>query len=137
VVTGLCFLVGIQWGPVGIAAAWVVAAFVLTIPGLWFSGHPVGLRLESIVRAIWKYIVAAGLAAYLTSFSVNAAMPIPTSETVAGAIERVLVLSAVFVVAYTGLVILLHGAFRPLYEAIELVRDMLPRRASSVSSTSA
>jgi len=37
-VTFLLFLVGIHWGPEGIAGAWTLSFWILTIPAFWYAG---------------------------------------------------------------------------------------------------
>ena len=39
-VTGLLFLLGIPWGPEGIAVAWTLSFWILTIPAFWYAGRP-------------------------------------------------------------------------------------------------
>src|SRR5437867_5596791 len=46
-VTGVLFVLGLPMGPVGIAVAWVMSFWVLTIPALWYAGRPVQLGVRS------------------------------------------------------------------------------------------
>src|SRR5438094_343345 len=61
-VTGLLFLLGLPWGPVGIAVAWVVSFWILTIPALWYAGRPARLGIAPVIGAVWKYALASALA---------------------------------------------------------------------------
>ena len=46
----LLFLVGLPWGPVGVAVAWVAYLCVFTIPALWYAGRPARLRVIVLHR---------------------------------------------------------------------------------------
>ena len=61
-VTGLLFVIGLHWGPVGVAAAWTASFWILTIPAFWYAGRPIHLGIKPMVDAVWKYVVAALLA---------------------------------------------------------------------------
>src|SRR5439155_241988 len=61
-VTGSLFLLGLRWGPVGVAVACVTSFSVLTIPALWYAGRPAPLDIASIIAAVWKYVLASALA---------------------------------------------------------------------------
>src|SRR2546427_429803 len=58
-VTGLLFLAGLRWGPAGIAVAWVVSLWALTVPALWYAGRPIRLGIVAIIGAVWKYVLAS------------------------------------------------------------------------------
>src|SRR5664280_505689 len=67
-VTILLFMAGLHWGPQGIAVAWCVSFWILTVPAMWYAGRPIGLGVGPIFVAVWRYIVAslvAGVASYL------------------------------------------------------------------------
>src|SRR5260370_29051928 len=62
IVTCLLFLAGLPWGPVGIAVAWTLSFWVLTIPAMWYAGRPIQLGIATVIAAIWKYLLASLLA---------------------------------------------------------------------------
>jgi len=39
--TALSFILALPWGPAGIAVAWSVSFWVLSIPGFWYAGRPI------------------------------------------------------------------------------------------------
>ena len=41
VVTAALFLLGLHWGPAGIAGAWTLSFWILTIPAFWYAGNPI------------------------------------------------------------------------------------------------
>jgi len=60
--TGLLFLLGLHWGPVGIATAWTASFWILTIPAFWYAGKPINLGVGIIIQAVWRYLLASLLA---------------------------------------------------------------------------
>jgi hypothetical protein len=58
IVTGLLFLLGLHWGPAGIAVAWTVSFWILAIPAFWYAGRPIHLNTGSLMGAVWKYLLA-------------------------------------------------------------------------------
>lgn len=61
VVWPLCFLVGVHWGPTGLAAAWLVGVpltFALNFP---FMSRHVGIGLKQLCSALWVAVFAGAL----------------------------------------------------------------------------
>lgn len=58
-VTVFCFIVGIQFGVLGVAIAYSVSFYILFAPTLWYAGRPINLKISSILLAIWKYYISA------------------------------------------------------------------------------
>ena len=59
VVTISLFFAGLPWGPQGVAVAWCVSFWVLTLPAIWYAGRPIGLGVGPVIAVIWRYIAAA------------------------------------------------------------------------------
>lgn len=68
VVTFLCFLVALPWGPAGIAVAWTASLWFLLIPAFWYALSPIQISVKSIIAVLWRYIAAAPLAALACSW---------------------------------------------------------------------
>ena len=66
-VTTLLFLLGLPWGGVGIAVAWTVSFWLLTIPSLWYAGRPIQFGVAPAIGAIWKYVLASAAAGMLVA----------------------------------------------------------------------
>jgi PST family polysaccharide transporter len=124
-VTGLLFLLGLRWGPRGIAVAWVVSFWVLTIPALWFARRPTGMGIGPVVSAVWKYVVASALAGFACA-AITLVLPLSDGVTSRAAAGRIAIVSVVFGALYAGAVIALHGGLAPLQQAVRLLRDMIP-----------
>jgi PST family polysaccharide transporter len=126
-VTGLLFVAGLPWGPVGIAVAWTLSFWILTIPALWYAGRPIQLGIATVIAAVWKYLLASLLAG---SASVVISRQLPSFVAASGsivALAHIAMISALFGILYLGAVILLHRGCAPLYQVAGLLREMLPR----------
>ncbi len=136
-VTGLLFLLGLQWGSVGIAVAWVASLWVLTIPALWYAGKPIHLGIGPVIGAVWKYVLASGLAGCATAAIIRGIPALAVTSGPMEAIGRIVAISALFAALYLGAVILLHRGYAPLCHIAELVRDMVGPGQRAFSSTKA
>jgi PST family polysaccharide transporter len=126
-VTGLLFVAGLPWGPVGIAVAWTLSFWILTIPALWYAGRPIQLGIATVIAAIWKYLLASLLAG---GASVVISRQLPSFVAASGsivALAHIAMISTLFGILYLGAVILLHRGCAPLYQVAGLLREMLPR----------
>ncbi|PYV75763.1 MAG: hypothetical protein DMG96_16195 [Acidobacteria bacterium] len=140
VVTGLLFIGGLAWGPVGIAVAWAASFWILAIPGLWYAGKPIHLGITTVVVAVWKYLVASLLAGCASAIVIRT---MPSFLTVSGSGEvalRILTTSLLFAILYSGAVIVLHQGYTPLYQVVGLLQEMVPwsklsRPSSVVAAT--
>ena len=127
-VTTALLLLALPWGPIGIAVAWVVSLWSLTIPSLAYAGRPVALGMASIVGAVWKYAVAAALSGAGSAVILGAHPALGEAPGVGGAVGRIVVTSAVLGGLYLGLVVLLHGGTDPIRRVTRLAGDMAARR---------
>ena len=131
VCTGSLFLLGLHWGPSGIALAWTASYFLLMFPGFWYAGKPIGLGIGPMFAVIWKFFVASAVAGCATIAIVSAVPSLVTASGASGALLRMVSVSLVFFSLYFGGVIALHQGLKPLSETIGLVRDLLPNRATA------
>jgi len=126
-VTTLLFIVALRLGPEGLAMAWSASYWILIIPAFWYAGRPIQLGVSSLVAAVWRYPLASLLAGCGSAAFISET-PAPGAG---AALERIIVISGIFVVLYLGVVVLLHRGCAPLYQLGRLLREMLPRRGSS------
>ncbi len=134
VVTALFLVIGLHWGAEGIAAAWVIAYWVIVLPALWYAGRPIQLGISPMLGVAWRYVLASAIAGG-GAFAVARNIPslLAASGTV-GAMSRLATVSLLFTTLYLGAVILLHGGCRPIYQVVGLLREMTSRRKSSAGS---
>ena len=125
-VTVLLFIAGLHWGPVGIALAWTVSFWVLTVPAFWYAGKPIELSAWTVLADVWRYVVASLLAGVISAVLVRSSSSwLPDSGWIAAA-SHMMVSSTLFLVLYLGLVVVLHGGYGPVQELIRLMGEMLP-----------
>ena len=125
--TGLMFILGTHWGPVGIAVAWTSSFWILTIPAFWYAGRPIHLGIAPVVAAVWRFVLASLLAGSAAAVIMQGIPPLVGFAGSIGAIVRILTVSFLFSVLYLGAVVLLHQGCTPLRQVAGLVRDMLPQ----------
>jgi PST family polysaccharide transporter len=133
-VTGLLFLLGLPWGPVGIASAWVVSVWVLTLPALWYAGRPIHLGIATVVGAVWKYVLASALAGCASALIIHGIPSLAMASGSMGAIGRIVVISVLFGVLYLCAVILFHRGCDPIRQVVALLHDMVHWGSFSRSS---
>jgi polysaccharide transporter, PST family len=133
IVTGLLFVLAIHWGPVGIAIAWTVSFWILTVPAFWYAGKPIGLGVAPVFTAVWKYLLASLMAAGASLAIIRAFWSFSPAANSWAAFVRVTAISALFGTLYLGAVILLHGGFGPLRQVGRLLGEMRPLQRFSKS----
>lgn len=125
-VTGLLFILGLPWGPEGIAIAWTVSYAILTLPALSYAGKPIQLRVAPVVSTVWRYLLAAALAGWTSAVVIRFFPALRDLTGAIGALARIVAISGLFGVLYLSAVVLLHASWSPLYQVARLVREMLP-----------
>jgi O-antigen/teichoic acid export membrane protein len=128
--TAVAFLLGLRWGPGGVAAAWVVSYWTLTIPALCYAGRPVRLTARSVASIVSKYGMAS-LGAGIGAAALAGLLPtVLDSGGIAGAISRIAATAMIFLPLYIAAVVLLHRGLAPIHLAAAVARDIVaPRRA--------
>jgi O-antigen/teichoic acid export membrane protein len=125
-VTILLFLIALPWGPQGIAVAWCVSFWALTIPAMRYAGEPIGLGVAPVIDVVWRYVVAslfAGLACYAILSKIAFLREAPGAL---GAGERIVFTSIAFMGFYLGLIVVLYRGLSPLVRMVGLLREMVP-----------
>ncbi|WP_158748508.1 oligosaccharide flippase family protein [Acidobacterium sp. S8] len=136
IVTFLLFLIALHWGPRGIAVAWTVSIWLLTIPAFWYAGRPIGLRVGSIVAALWRYIAASLITVVATMALLRLAPSFAYMPGTHGAMCRLAIISSWISLLYLGTLVLLHGGLAPLSQMFALALEMLPRSRAMASEDS-
>jgi len=119
------FLVGLPWGPPGIAVAWVASYWILTLPALWYAGRPARLGIDAVVGVVWRYVVASAAAGGVAAAIVRSVPSIAGATGVDGSLGRIAATCVVFGALYLGAVIVLHRGYAPLARVAWLLRVML------------
>lgn len=125
-VTALLFLIALPWGPVGIAVAWTVSFWILTLPAFWYAGKPIDLGIGPVVSSTWRYLLASLISGCASGVIVPALTFLPEATSSAGAFTRIVVISALFLALYLMAVVVLHGGIAPVSRVLRLIREMAP-----------
>jgi len=123
------FVIGLPWGPRGIASAWTVSFFVLMLPAFWYAGKPIGLGVAPILAVVWKFFVASAAAGCGAAWLIHIVPPFAVTPGALGALARLVSVSLVFLALYLAAVVALHRGFEPLRQAARLIGDLLPQRS--------
>jgi PST family polysaccharide transporter len=124
-VTTVLFVIGVFRGPEGVAVAWGVSFWILTVPAMRYAIQPTGISLRPLVAVVGKYVLASGIASgagLLLQFELH------WTSRASGAPEaamRILVLSAFFTILYLSAIVLVYRSFQPLRNLMRLKRDLL------------
>lgn len=124
--TFLLFLVGLHWGPVGVAIAWTVSFWILTLPAFWYAGEPVQFGVTPMLAVVWKFVVASALAGCATALILGKIPDVLAGPGRIDTIARIAMISVIFMILYVGTVIVLHRGCGPIYQIGRLVREMSP-----------
>lgn len=126
IVTVLSFVIGMPFGPAGVAAAWTLSFYVLTGVGLWYAGKPIQITFSAVLEAVWKYAVSAlvaGAASYHLFRSVDAIAGTFGSLNI---VVRLLLSGATGLSLYLLGILALYRGTRPFTQLLSLAGDMAP-----------
>ncbi len=126
VVTAFLFLVGLRWGPIGMALAWTSSFWILAIPSFWYAGKPINFKATAVIAVVWKYVLASTLAGLACAWLHSSLISVVASKGIEGAFMRMVVVSSVFAVLYIGVVATFFRGFEPIHQVARLLPDMLP-----------
>ncbi|KAA6457876.1 lipopolysaccharide biosynthesis protein [Acidobacteria bacterium AB60] len=124
IVTFGSFLLFLPFGPQGIAVAWCVTYWVLTIPAMGYAGKPIGLGAARVLETVWRYVVASLMASLVTYITLGRASAMQDIPGAAGALLRIAATTLLFCALYLGGVTLLHGGTEPLRRILRLLGEL-------------
>jgi PST family polysaccharide transporter len=130
-VTALLFVGALHWGPEGVAVAWSVSFWILFVPGFWYAGRPIGFGVTSCVGTVWRFAAASLVAGFVTTKMARRFALLLAPETAVVALERMAVISLVFLGLYLAVVIVLHRGCAPLRQLASLLAEFFPAARKS------
>jgi PST family polysaccharide transporter len=133
VVTCAMFVAGLPWGPQGIAVAWSVSFWVLTLPSIWYAGRPIGFGVTPVIRAIWRYTVASLIAGAASYALMTHNRWLQGLDGASGAALRIACVTVLFSVLYVLAVVIFYRGTAPLKTMFTLIRELRGRRPAPVS----
>lgn len=126
VVTIVSFLIGLPFGPLGVAIAYTASLYVLIGPCLWYAGRPINLRLSSVVLATWKCFLSAlgaGLLCWFVIYSFDLTSNIFLRLNI---FVRLFSSFMLCISVYLILIVALYQNTKPISQFISAFRDMVP-----------
>jgi O-antigen/teichoic acid export membrane protein len=129
--TALFFVLALPWGPAGIAVAWSVSFWILSIPAFWYAGRPIGFGVSSLTGAVWRYAVASLVAGLGTAAIIRGTPFRSTPSNADAALGAIVVISALFVTLYLGVVISLYRGCAPLRQLASLLSEAARSRRAT------
>lgn len=133
-VTILLFFVALPWGPQGIAVAWCVSFWTLTVPAMWYAGKPIGLGVSPIISVVWRYIAASLLAGLACRSLFPRFAELAEAPGAIGAAERVVLISIAFVSCYLGAIVMFYRGLSPFRRLAGLLSEMSPGKGIKVGN---
>jgi PST family polysaccharide transporter len=124
--TFLLFLVGMRWGPAGVAVAWTASFWILALPALWYAGRPVQFGVTPMLAAVWKFALASALAGCAAALIIRKIPDVFAGPHPIETFARIAMNSVIFIILYVGTVIVLHRGCAPLDQIARLVQEMSP-----------
>jgi hypothetical protein len=119
-VTVTAYIIGLRWGPVGVAAAYSIATIVLRYPSVMYCFHGSHLRVRDLDSALWRPAAAsvtAGIILYAAGMLVTVPGPVVASLGVD---------LAVYMISYIVVWLLLPRGRRSAAEILQIVKDLRP-----------
>lgn len=113
---------GLPFGAEGVALAYTIVLFVITLPALLYAGSPIHLRGVEVLSAVWRYLLAAATAAAGTRAIVNA---LPWSPAPA---IRLSVAGITFPAFYLGVALALYGGPSEIFRDMSTALSVFHRR---------
>jgi PST family polysaccharide transporter len=124
----LALLCGLPFGTMGVAWAYVIFMYLAFVPALAYAGRPLGIGARDVIGVVGAQLISALIATGIgfgMRLSLLAGMP---------AIERMAILTVVFLVTYLTIVIGVFRTTTPLEVFLSLVRDVLPSSLKPLAS---
>lgn len=115
-------LVGLPFGPTGVAAAIVVACMLNALPSVVYAGRPIGIDAALVVRAVYRQLTGAIVTAAAGWWIETMVLPGYSI------FVRVVLAGSFCVCIYLAVVVGLFRFVQPIRVARSIVKDLLGRR---------
>ncbi|MCD6356668.1 MAG: lipopolysaccharide biosynthesis protein, partial [Anaerolineaceae bacterium] len=126
IITALLFVIGLPFGPLGVAVAYTVSFYVLIGPGLWYAGSPIELKVSAILSVTWKYFLAALISGLLSWYILYNFEFTSNAFSNSSLLLRLFISSALCTSIYLLFVIVIYQNTKPISQFISILGDVLP-----------
>ena len=124
VVTALCLLIGLQYGPLGVAVGFSLSFYILIGPALWYGGKPVNLKLSSVLSGVWRYCLSALSSGILCWFILYSYEPTANIIRNFNIVSRITTSITFCIFSYLVMILIAYQSFGPLSQFISLLREV-------------
>jgi len=116
----LSYVLGLRWGITGVAVFRTASFMILLLPGLWYAGKPINLKLSRILSEIWRYALCALVAGVLCAlFVIPRLAPFNIGL-------RLGVSLCAYLVIYLASIVTIHRSTGPIKRVFSLLKLLLP-----------
>jgi len=131
IVTLTAFLIAAPFGAVAMATAYSIKGYILILPGIWYAGRPIQLRLRQVIGCLRTYFLSAAVVGVSWLSLSGHWLPLKTLVTGLSPLSRILLASCVTTVLYVAIVVLLERGFRSIRDILSLIPHILSRSEPS------
>ncbi len=128
VITVIAFVIAAPYGAVAMALAFSGRTCVLIVPGLWYAGRPINLRIGLVMRSVLAYVVSAVSVSILWFILYKYWFPIDGKFMGLSPLNRIIVTAISSSFCYLTLVIILQRSLKSVQEILSLIPLILPNR---------
>jgi PST family polysaccharide transporter len=116
----LSYVLGLRWGITGVAVFRTASFFILLLPGLWYAGKPINLKISLILSEIWRYALCALMSGVLCAFFI---VPNLASFNIWLRIGASLF---AYLIIYLAAIVIIHRSTGPIKRVLSLLKLLLP-----------
>ena len=123
------FIIGLFFGPRGVALAYTIVIIILTLPGILYAGSPIGLKFRDVFSSIWRHICASIFAGAVTNFIKNLVFYD------SNILLRMIFVLLIYFIIYLTFLIVLYGDIKPIIKYFQLYKNILAKVSSKKRTT--
>lgn len=127
IISCLSFFAGLPFGAIGVAFAYTISFYLLIIPGLWYAGKPIQLRLFSLLSAIWKYYLTAAIAGLFCWFILYSFNMTATTFLRLGIFNRIAISIILYIPLYLFFIFAFYQSLKPIQQLKNLLYEIYPK----------
>jgi len=118
----LSYVLGLRWGVTGVAVFRTTSFLILLLPGLWYAGKPINLKIAQILSEIWRFALCALISGVLCALFI---IPFLASFNIW---LRLGVSLVSYVIIYLVLIIIIYRSIGPIKRLLSLLKLLLPNQ---------
>lgn len=122
--TVACIL-GLQFGPLGVAIAQSLFVFLVVVPALSYAGMPVKLGFAFFIQCIWKYWISAVVAGLASWYMIHSLSYTSNFFKDLNILLRIILSSSLGLMTYLICIVAFHRSTEPVSQLLGLLRKML------------